>query len=227
MICISATGGSGSSFVARAFKNAGWKICLRPDAGSQKGHHTTLSGHFKDRVRGFFNVPERDYSEEVMANLTIKNLQERKKTLLLCMVWGGMGLLKEVKDVVYLVRSPYFAFNSYSGAGWRPEGGLMRIASVGAADLNDPKWIDAFFGWFSHWLAGAKYALKAHKAGKGYIVRYHRFAEDWGKLPLDVPPIHKYFKSKDDYGKIAGMLPATTDKITQIAGDTWQEIMSL
>ena len=40
-----------------------------------------------------------------------------------------------------IVLNTVFAFNSYSGGGWRSEGGKRRIEYVGASGPNDKIWI--------------------------------------------------------------------------------------
>jgi hypothetical protein len=144
------------------------------------------------------------------------------------MSWGGMGLLNEVNNVIYLIRNPIFAFNSYSGGGWRSEGGKRRIKYVGASGPNDRKWIDAFFGDFSYWIDGAKNALKAKDKGIGHIVRYHKLTEDWKSLPMDLPPIYKGFECKDDISKVRGYLnDDTINYINNLTNNLWDKIDKL
>ena len=229
MIIISATGGSGSSFLVSSFLKRGWNVCARPDGGHQKLKHSVHSV-WENRVKSFFDVPVdyRKMSQREMFDLTYDGLRNKKKTVLLCMSWGGMGFLKEVKEkVIYLVRDPVFAFNSYSGGGWRDSGGERRIRYVGASDPNDKKWIDAFLGYFSLWKDGAKNAIKSCKSGKGHIVRYHRFKEDWRRIG-GVHNVRYNFSCKDNNKKVIKHL--THDTIAYIKYKTkniWSKIIEL
>ena len=143
------------------------------------------------------------------------------------MTWGGLGYLNNIQEkTIFLVRDPIFAFNSYSGGGWRKEGGQRRIKYVGAKGPNDKKWIDLWLGEFAHWRQGAIHAINSVKEGTGHLVRYHRFAEDWEKIE-GVPPIHKNFKSKDEALKLQGFLSIDTIKyIREQTNDVWKEIKS-
>ena len=226
MIIISSTGGSGSSFVYRELKNHGWKVCLRPDSGSQKNYIDNYE-LWLQRTKGFFKPPKEKIPWDDMASYTIDKLKSHKKTMLLCMCWGGEGQLQEVEDVIYLVRDPLFAFNSYSGCGWRSEGGQNRIKMVGAKDHNDPVWIKSFLYNFSDWIAGAIFAYNAHIAGNGYIVRYHKFKSDWKNIPLDLPPVHKNFECKDTPDKLKKLSKVTQDLIVKETQKIWQKILNL
>jgi hypothetical protein len=233
MIVISSTGGSGSSFVANQFKNSQWTVCLRPDGGKQKATHTPsqIFHERMDHLIGGNTIYEKSTQKDMFetAYAGLKKL-DHSKLMLLCMSWGGMGFLNEIEEkTIFLIRDPVFAFNSYSGGGWRLEGGQRRIKYVGATGPNDKKWIDAWMGDFSHWIDGAKYALKAQKEGKGYIVRYHNFREDWAKIP-DVPPIHLNFNSKDAFAKIQDKGYLQIETIAYIKSktkDVWDEIKAL
>ena len=228
MKIITSTGGGGSSFVANQFSLNKWDVCLRPDGGKQKATHT-VEQIFLKRTKPFFNVDVQDnqYSQKELFQMTYDNLKSLKQSnlMLLCMSWGGMGFLNDLEEeTIFLLRNPIFAFNSYSGGGWRPEGGKRRIEYIGASGPNDKKWIDAFLGDFSMWLDGAKNALESHKNGNGHIVRYHKFVEDWKKID-GVPPIHNEFKSKDSYDKITGFLTEeTVNYIKEKTDDVWNEI---
>ena len=232
MIVISATGGSGSSYVVKMFKKKyRWNVCIRPDGGSQKANKTVLSV-WMERTKPFFPPPvgveafnQRQLFEAVYNGLKQHNTD---KTMVMFMVWGGMGFLNDLAEkTIFLIRNPIFAFNSYSGGGWRAEGGQRRIKFVGAGGPNDRKWIDAFLGDFSFWLDGAKNALRAVREGKGRIVRYHRFKEDWEKID-NVPPVYKGFKCRDDMAKVERHLTCETIRyIEERTRDVWEQIEAL
>jgi len=227
MNVISATGGSGSSFLYREFKKAGWKICLRPDGGSQKNNCDPIE-HYKDRTRGFLKDVDYMLTEKGRCDLILDKLRNKEKTMVLCMTWGGLGFLQDEMAVIYLLRNPLYAFTSYSGGGWRKEGGEARIKKVGAKGPNDIRWVDAFFGWFSHWSNGARYALDAHNRGTGYIVRYDRLPDDWKKLPGRLPKVYKGFECKDDFNKVKRFLDTgTIDYIQEMTHDIWSTISKL
>ena len=158
----------------------------------------------------------------------LKNFSQVHKTMLLCMTWGGLGFLNEIEEeVIYLIRDPLFAFNSYSGGGWRKEGGARRIKYVGAEGPNDKKWIDLWLNDFSHWLTGAENALRAQKTGKGKIVRYHNFANDWRSID-GVPPIHIGYEPNDNIDKIKGFLTdKTIEYLREKTAYVWDEIKEL
>jgi hypothetical protein len=233
MIVISSTGGSGSSFVAKQFKSRGWTVCLRPDGGKQKATHTPsqIFHQRMDHLIGGNAIYEKS-TQEQMFKTAYKGLKENDSPnlMLLCMTWGGLGYLNDIEEkTIFLIRDPIFAFNSYSGGGWREEGGQRRIKYIEATGPNDKKWIDAWMGDFSHWLDGAKYALQAHKEGKGHIVRYNKFKEDWAKLK-NVPPIHLQFNSKDDLLKIQQKGYLDLETVAYIRSKTreiWSEIQAL
>ncbi len=232
MIVISATGGSGSSYVVKKFKKKyKWAVCVRPDAGSQKINKTLLSV-WKQRTKAFFPPPERveTFNDRQLFEAVYNGLKRfnTDKLMVMFMVWGGTGFLNDLPEkTIFLIRNPVFAFNSYSGGGWRAEGGQRRIRFVGADCPCDKKWIDAFLGNFSFWLDGAKNALRAVKEGKGRIVRYHRFKEDWEKIE-NVPPIYRGFKCRDDMAKVEKYLtPETISYIQQKTQDGWNQIEAL
>ncbi len=232
MLIISATGGSGSSFVVSRFKKKyKWNVCIRPDGGSQKSNHTVIS-IWKKRTCSFFPPPDgvETFNDRQLFEATYGGLKQtnNNKTMLMCMSWGGMGFLNDLSEkVIFLIRNPVFAFNSYSGGGWRSEGGQRRIKYAGASSPNDKMWIDAFLGDFSLWLKGAKNALRAAKEGRGVIVRCHRFKEDWKKID-NVPPVYKGFKQHDDINKVSKYL--TQETINYIEDKTqyvWEQIKAL
>ena len=171
MKIIYATGGSGSSFIGESFKKNGWSICLRPDGGDQK-FNKSLEDIFIERTKKFFNfklIDGKQYSQRELFDIAYPKLIEYenarkwrgKKLLLLSMRWGGLNFLNELKEkTIFLIRDPLYTFNSYSGGGWRKEGGKNRIKFVGAKGPNDKLWIDKFFGDFSNWGKGAENAKK-------------------------------------------------------------------
>ena len=230
MVIISATGGSGSSFVADEFKKHYWNVCLRPDGGHQKATHTPAQ-IFLERTRPFYTSWAKDeHTQKEMFDQAYTNLRAKgwPNLMLLCMTWGGLGCLDDLDErVIFLVRDPIFAFNSYSGGGWRKEGGARRIKHVGATGPNDIRWINLWLNDFAFWIDGAKNALKAHNQDKGHIVRYHNFKQDWSKIP-DVPPIHKDFSSKDNLEKLEGFLTQQTiDIIRHETAEVWDTICEI
>ena len=231
MKIISSTGGSGSSFVAEQFKRMGWYVCLRPDGGKQKSTHT-VEQIYTERTHPFYdsNIEGKQNTQKDLFNMAYEGLNgfSPPNLMLLCMSWGGMGFLNDLPEkTIFILRDPVFAYNSYSGGGWRKEGGQRRIKHVGASGPNDKVWIDAFLGDFSMWIDGAKNALQAHNAGTGHIVRYHKFAEDWKKID-NVPPIYQGFSAKDREEKLEGFLTEETIKyIREKTNDIWLAIDGL
>jgi len=234
MIIINSTGGGGSSFVADEFSKRGWKVCLRPDGGRQKATHT-VEQVYLERTKPFFEnnlelEGERQYSQKELFDNAYKNLRNisNSNLLLLCMSWGGMGYLNQLEEkTIFLVRDPVFAYNSYSGGGWRSAGGERRIKHVGATGPNDKKWIDLFLGDFSMWVSGVENALKAYHNESGYIVRYHKFAHDWKKIE-GVPPIYRTHKAKDNEEKIAGFLTQeTVEYIREKTNSVWEKVQKI
>lgn len=231
MKIISSTGGSGSSFIADFFKNNSWKVCLRPDGGKQKSTHT-IHEIFLNRTKKFFKS-EKNINELNLKQLfdnTYSNLNKinNQKIMLLCMSWGGLGYLNNLPEkTIFLVRDPIFAFNSYSGGGWRSAGGLRRIKYVNAKGPNDRMWIDAFLGNFSMWFDGANNALNAFKNNTGHIVRYNNLIEDWNKIS-DVPKLSNEFEAKDDIEKVKKYLnDDTLQYIKKRTQRIWGQIREL
>ena len=141
MVLISSVGGSGSSFVANQFTKHSWNVCLRPDGGGQKATHTEQQ-IFLERTRPFYTSwADEKSTHELMFKQAYVNLSKKNmpNLMLLCMTWGGLGFLNLANEKpIYLVRDPVFAFNSYSGGGWRKgsdSGGARRIKYVGATGL--------------------------------------------------------------------------------------------
>jgi hypothetical protein len=230
MRIISSTGGGGSSFVADKFSENKWNVCLRPDGGHQKATHTAKQ-IYDERTSPYFitklgnDATQEDMFREAYINLNKLPKEVSDKLMLLCMTWGGLGYLGGLQEkTIFLVRDPIFAFNSYSGGGWRKEGGARRIKYVDADGPNDKKWIDLWLNGFSFWKRGAENALTAVQSGAGDLVRYHNFVEDWSRLD-GVPPIHKNFSSKDNPEKLKGFLTLNTIRyIREQTNDIWKEI---
>jgi hypothetical protein len=228
-VSICATGGSGSSFLVDKFIDDKWRVCIRPDGGHQKANITSFDIYKKRTAHFFktkllFNATPEEMFEETYSQINEIN---NGKFMLMSMSWGGMGFYnnKDTK-VIFLVRDPIYSFNSYSGGGWRSAGGERRINYVGATNANDKRWIDLWLNNFSYWKKGAEFALKAAKSGKGYLVRYHSFEEDWSLIP-NVPPFHKDFKSSDNPDKYKKLLnDATIKYIRRQTDDIWTEIVN-
>lgn len=176
MQIIASAGGSGSSFVATELANKGYNVVVRPDSGYQKPGRDPVEIARK-RCAGLCVIPNHDHTPRELFDEVYTGLI-RRNVVLLSMTWGGLGYLDDL-PVIWLVRHPVHAFNSFSGGGWRHEGGRRRFESFGCETANDRRWIDAFLGDFSHWIAMAESAVASVSAGQGEIVRYHRFAEDW------------------------------------------------
>ena len=231
MKIISSTGGSGSSFVAEQFGKMGWHVCLRPDGGKQKATHT-VEQIYMERTLPFYysNIEGRQNTQRDLFNMAYEGLNALRwpNLMLLCMSWGGMGFLNNLPEkAIFLLRDPVFAYNSYSGGGWRKEGGQRRIKYVGAEGPNDKIWIDAFLGDFSMWIDGAKNGLQAHNDGTGHIVRYHKLTEDWKKID-NVPRVYEGFSAKDEEEKLEGFLTEETiDYIRKRTDDIWLTIDNL
>lgn len=232
MLVLSSTGGSGSTFVLDQLRKHGWQVCQRPDAGQQKVNNTLYST-WKVRTKEFMSEPDglEQMSTEELFQYTYNQLkgQEHPKLAMLCLEWGGRGYLSQCKGdmVVYVVRDPVFAFNSYSGGTeWSGDKG-RRIRYVGASGPNDKVWVDAFFGSFSFWLSGAYHALQAAKFGKGHIVRYERFEEDWKRIG-GLPPIYENFHCADSMEKVSSHLTLETiEYIREHTGYVWNQICEL
>ena len=233
MVLISSVGGSGSSFVAEEFRKHFWDVCLRPDGGGQKATHTKQE-IFLERTKPFYDSwTDHDTTLEQMFKQAYVKLSaiNNPNLMLLSMTWGGLGLLNVVKEKpIFLVRDPIFAFNSYSGGGWRKgkeSGGSRRIKYVKATGPNDRKWIDLWLGDFAHWIDTTSNAIRAVQDERGYIVRYHNFKEDWSKIP-NVPPIHLNFSSKDNPEKLEGFLNQDSiDYIRQRTDTIWNTVCEL
>ena len=228
MKIVCSTGGSGSSSVAGQFKRAKWKICKRPDGGKLKsaGKHIFT---FRARMKPFFHTKKADLvkmNECELFDFAMRKLRKKdtSKTFMNCFRWGGLGFFNEYPDeVIFLIRDPVFAFNSYSGLGWRPEGGKRRMKMIGASGPNDVKWIDAFLDDFAMWIDTAKNALICKKAGHGKIIRYHKLNDDWGSIDA---PFSYTFKSRDDPSKLGNLNRDTIEYIRNRTDDIWTEIKS-
>jgi len=228
VVIVSATGGSGSSFIVSSFIKGGWNVCVRPDGGHQKIKYT-VDVIWKKRVSPFFitKTNTNTLTQKERFELTYEKLRHKKNIVLVCMTWGGMGFLKDLDEkAIYLIRNPVFAFNSYSGGGWRKDGGMRRIKYVGASSPNSKKWIDAFLGDFSFWVDGAENALKACKNGNGTIIRYHRLKEDWKQLD-GFENICGSFHCKDKEKKVTKYLTKKTIRyIKNKTKDIWGKILN-
>ena len=100
MVIISATGGSGSSFVADEFRRHFWNVCLRPDGGHQKATHTPAQ-IFLERTRPFYTPwANDDITQKEMFNQAYQNLKGLgwSNIMLLCMSWGGLGFLNNLEE---------------------------------------------------------------------------------------------------------------------------------
>ncbi len=227
-VIICSTGGSGSSFVANIFSNNKWLVCLRPDGGSQKSTHSEYEIYL-DRTRYFFKTKlSNTASQYEMFSETYEKLSSRRfgKIMLLSMAWSGHGFMGNLnKKVIYLVRDPVYTFNSYSGGGWRKEGGERRINYVGASGPNDKVWIDSWLDDFSLWAKSTENALKSANNGKGYLVRYHSFKEDWSKIP-NMPPVYLSFGSLDAPSKYEKFLTEeTVEYIRSKTNYIWNKVL--
>lgn len=232
MIIISATGGSGSTFVRDSLRRKGYKVCARPDAGRQKLNQTMLST-WKIRTKPFFSF-DKSYMEDLGAvelfHVTYNRLkrQNNRRLVLMLLEWGAMGFLKNKPEKpIYLVRDPLYTITSYSsGTSFNQDKG-RRIKYAGGKDHNDPIWIDAFFGEFSWWMENAEHAIQAVKEGRGHIVRYYRFKEDWSRIP-GLPDITDSFKCKNDPAAPVRFFSEEALKyIEEKTKGVWNEVMNL
>lgn len=225
---MSGTGGSGGTFICSQFKYYGWKTCVRPDKinnppGKTIAKYTIRT--YKRKTEKLFDLPNKieSFTDEELFKVTYKKLKRHKlsnKMILFCMRWGGLGYLTKIEEKpIYVVRNPIFAFNSYSGGGWR-------ITNRRIEQAGDPiKWADLWFGEVGLWIAGTQYALEEYNRGKAYIVRYNRFKEDWLKIGKIVPPIYKNFVCKDKMSKVKKKF--SSDVIDYVKAKTnliWEEV---
>lgn len=229
------TGGGGSSYLVKRFRQYGWDVCERPDGGKQKANKT-VTEIFVERTKPFFTMTNgnvEDLTQEQMCEITLSQLRTKHNTMLMSMSWGGMGLFENIEGIkpIYLVRNPVNAYVSYSGGGWRKEGGLRRMQYVGAENQNDKKWVDLFLGNFSHWKNGAETALRQVQNGTGHIIRYHKLLEDWTTLQKEMPylpPVQNNFSSKDSDEKAQLYLNRETiEYIQEQTKDVWNQITQL
>lgn len=232
MLLLGSTGGGGSTYVLNRLRDFGWRVCQRPDAGHQKVNNT-LQSTWRVRTKDFMEEPQDldNMTTEALFQYTHSQLkrQDQNRLAMLCLEWGGRGLFHACEGdiVVYMLRDPLFAFNSYSGGTeWSGDKG-RRIRYVGGAGPNDKKWIDAFFGDFSFWRGNAENALQAVRAGTGHVVRYEHFEQDWKRLG-EFPPIYKGFKCADSMGKVTSHLTLETiSYIRDVTGDVWNQLCDL
>lgn len=234
MKIISSTGGSGSSFVVKKFEQNNWLVCTRPDGGQQKSTHTTRQ-IYDERTGVFYQSrltqesSQRELFNEAHTALGQFSNICNGKIMLMCMTWGGLGYLNNLKEkTIFLLRDPVYAFNSYSGGGWRKEGGARRIKYVGATGPNDKKWIDLWLNDFALWKNGSIHALKSHEMGTGDIVRYHNFEEDWQKIK-NVPNVCDDFVCRDELSKLDSnfISEETIDYIRSQTSDVWNKIKKI
>ena len=228
MIIISGTGGSGGTFICSQFANYGWKTCVRPDKINNLPNKVIKKETirtYKKKTGKFFNLPSNieNFTDRDLFEVTYKKLKHYKrsnKTMLFCMRWGGLGYLTKIEEKpIYIVRNPIFAFNSYSGGGWRKSN--KRVKEAG----GPIKWANLWFGKVGLWIDGTQYALKEYNKGKAYIVRYNRFKEDWLKVGKSVPPVYKNFVCKDNVSKVKKKF--SVDVIDYVKAKTdliWKEV---
>jgi hypothetical protein len=224
MLIISATVGSGSSFIVDRFWRSGWEVCARPDKYLRTHDSPLVSKEYSKRLSKFTKLPTdmKKLTNRQLCTLACNKLiaTGKRKLLLVCMSWGGLGYLENIKaKIIYLIRHPLFAFNSYSGGGWRKTDKRTKPYT----NLND--WADNWLTDKSHWIDHAKYAIEACKKGQAYIVKYESFKDDWKKIPLSLPPIYNNFKNKDDMEKVKKNIPTETiNYLMDKVGKTWDEV---
>ncbi len=230
LLVISSTGGSGSSYLIDQLILSGFNVCVRPDGGEQKVNIDSFE-LYKKRTRKFFQTNlkpgcnDSDMFNETIMNL---NMKKRGRYALVCMNWGLKGFfskLSEQMKPIYLVRNPLFAFNSYSGLGWRKDGGMRRIRGLGFDSPNDLGWVNAWLDDFAHWERGAQLALDSFNSGMGHLVRYHRMDEDFSVIP-NFPTLKKFY-CKDTSTKITEISDETIDYIKLRTEELWKKIDSL
>ena len=74
LIIIASSGGSGSSFIVDKFIDNKWRVCIRPDGGSQKLNHSIYE-IYRQRTKFFFksrlseNSTEKELCEETLREL--------------------------------------------------------------------------------------------------------------------------------------------------------------
>tara|TARA_Y100001935_G_scaffold145497_1_gene120269 strand:+ start:5479 stop:6252 length:774 start_codon:yes stop_codon:yes gene_type:complete len=228
-IVISSTGGSGSSYLIDQLILRGFNVCVRPDGGEQKINVDSFE-LYKNRTRKFFQTNLRPGCDDAdMFNETIFNLNKKKRGryALVCMNWGLKGFFSKLGSQIkpiYLVRNPLFAFNSYSGLGWRKDGGSRRISGLGFDGPNDLRWVNAWLEDFAHWEKGAKIAIDAARSQSGHLVRYHKMNEDFCEIPNF--PVLKKFYCKDSATKINEITDETIDYIKARTDKLWHSIDS-
>jgi len=230
LIILSSTGGGGSSFLVDELIRSGYNVCVRPDGGEQKIGISSFE-IYKNRTKDFFRTRLSDGCDDLeMFNEAFVSLNSKKKGkyALVCMNWGLKGYFEKVSMDIkpfYLVRDPLFAFNSYSGNGWRSDGGQRRISGLGFESANDPRWVEAWLGEFAHWEKGAKVALLAHRSNRGHLLRYHSLREDASHTNL-LPKLENY-KCGDVEEKLTCLSSETKLLIREKTAKLWDEILSL
>jgi len=172
MIVMSGTGGSGGSFICKQFMNYNWKTCIRPDKinnppGKVIAKETIRT--YRSKTKEFFRLPNKieSFTDKDLFQVTYENLKHHsssRKIMLFCMRWGGLGYLTKIEEKpIYVVRNPIFAFNSYSGGGWRNNDTQRRRVTNAGGPIQ---WADLWFGERGLWLAGAQYALEEYNKEK-------------------------------------------------------------
>ena len=209
MVIISATGGSGSTFINRQFKHTGWNVCLRPDVGFIKD---TVWSYANKRTHPYFKLKKKDYTLESLFETVYNGLARVPKCMLMSMVWGTRGLLLDKTRIIkiYIIRNPIYTYNSY-----------VKPQHLNGRNINDKEMVDWFFKENSRWLDQCKYALE----DKCYVVRYERFHEDWAKIPK-VPKISKWFTNRNHPGKLQ-VNEETAKYIIDLTKDVWEKICQL
>jgi hypothetical protein len=225
MLIISATVGSGSSFIAQKFAEHGWEICLRPDKYMRK-HNSIISKTYKERLGNIIKIPPNidQLNNQQLCELACDKLMatKKEKLLLLSMSWGGLGYLQNINaKKLFIIRHPLYAFNSYSGGGWRK----THKRTKAYREFND--WADEWLNDRSHWIEHTQNAIIACKKNQGYIVRYEKFKNDWKNVPLSLPPIHREFKNRDDMRKVEKTIPADTiNYLMDKTSTVWDEVIN-
>lgn len=224
MIIVTATGGSGSSFIRHEFKEYGWDVCKRPD---KIGNEDVFCDRIKSLMRVPKSAPQMDDGEKF--EYIKDRIGYKSKKLLLSWEWGAKGMYRGYSPKpIYMFRDPVFTLNSFSGGGWYPKVRDGRIREAGCSTANSAEWVDAFFGRYGLWEDLARVAIEEVSHGLAHILRYDRFESDWKRIDYFVPPIYKSFDCKDDMDKVRKFLTDDTiEYIRERAGELWRDIQEL
>ena len=226
-VIVASAGGCGSSFLIGELLRQGFAVCIRPDGGANKIGVDPFEV-YKSRTRLFYRTKlcaassEKERAEECLRELS----KLSRKVALVSMRWGYLGLFRELDremELRFLVRNPLFAFMSYSGLGWRSEGGLKRVAGVGAQDYTDRAWIDAWLGDFGNWLEGAGEAMRYIKEKPGNeskVALYHKFQNHFDDL-ITVDG----FRFSDSEEKLSVLDAQTRLYIERRTSELWSELL--